>query len=175
MEQSCVHIYTGDGKGKTTAACGLAVRVAGCGQKVWFAQFLKDGSSGEVGILRRLSEVTLAPYLEGVKFACAMDEHERREACEFYASLLKKAEKAACSGEYGLVVLDEVIPAASLGFVDEKDLLRLLRSPHRHSEIVLTGRNPSSALTDSADYVSHIKKIKHPYDRGLSARRGVEY
>lgn len=175
MEQGCVHIYTGDGKGKTTAACGLAVRAAGCGQRVWFAQFLKDGSSGEAVILRSLPGVMVAPCLEHVKFTIAMDENDRREAHGFYSSLLKQAEEAACSGAYGLVVLDEVIPAAALGFVAEQDLLRLLRTSGRRSEIVLTGRDPSPALIGAADYVSRIEKVKHPYDRGLAARRGVEW
>ena len=151
-----VHIYCGDGKGKTTAAMGLALRCAGSGRRALVLQFLKDGSSSE------LAPPTLSP-------------EEREEAGIYYGGLLEAAWEKAAAGGSGLLVLDEALGACAAGLIDEGRLLALLDSAPEGLEVVLTGRGPSQALLDRADYVTEMRKVKHPFDRGVAARRGVEY
>ena len=165
-----VHIYCGDGKGKTSAAVGLAVRAAGCGKRVVIARFLKTDNSGEVEILKKIPEVTLIPCRKTFGFVRSMDEETKRE-CAAYHKLAEHAD---------LVVFDEIMAAVNYGMVPERDVLEFLENrPGRDQtdglEIVLTGRDPSEKLTAAADYVSEICKRKHPFDRGIMARRGVEY
>ena len=158
-----VHIYCGDGKGKTSAAIGLAVRAAGSGRRVVIARFLKTDNSGEVEILKRLPEVTLIPCRKNFGFVRSMDEETKKECADYNRNLFLEAAELAKTAD--LVVFDEIMAAVNYGMVPEKDGL----------EIVLTGRNPSESLLGAADYVSEICKRKHPFDKGIMARRGVEY
>ena len=170
---SCVHIYCGDGKGKTTASVGLAVRAAGNGKKVFFTQFFKDGSSSELKILKEIGniELNICPKRHGFYFR--MSEEEKKAACADYTELLHQARLAIGRGA-DLVVLDEAVSACNHGIIDENEVLDLIRN-RKDTEIVLTGRNPSEALIGAADYVSEVKKIKHPFDKGIKARKGIEF
>ena len=167
-----VHIYCGDGKGKTSAAVGLAVRAAGCGKRVVIARFLKTDNSGEVEILKKIPEVTLIPCRKTFGFVRSMDEETKRECAAYHRELFGEAVKLA---EHA-----EIMAAVNYGMVPERDVLEFLENrPGRDQtdglEIVLTGRDPSEKLIAAADYVSEICKRKHPFDRGIMARRGVEY
>lgn len=173
-----VHIYCGDGKGKTSAAVGLAVRAAGCGRRVVIARFLKTDNSGEVEILKRLPEVTLIPCRKTFGFVRSMDEETKKECAAYNRDLFFEAVELAKNAD--LVVFDEIMAAVNYGMVPETDVLNFLETRPKKGEsdgleVVLTGRNPSEALITAADYVSEICKRKHPFDRGITARRGVEY
>ena len=168
-----IHIYCGDGKGKTTAAAGLAVRAAGAGRKVLFVQFFKDGTSSEIEPLRRLG-IEVRVITENLGFIWNMDDEELARAKRAYTDLLLNAEKEAADG-YGLLVLDEIISAVNCGIVPERELLDFLVCRPENLEIVLTGRNPSPALSDAADYITEMRKIRHPYDEGVMGRKGIEY
>lgn len=169
-----IHIYCGEGKGKTSAALGLALRAAGAGMKVLFVQFLKDGSSSEISMLQRLGiETACCPDIR--KFVFQMTEAERLQAGEEYSRLLSAAVSRCREEGFGLLVLDEVLPACRLGLVPEEALMDFLRSKPSELEVVLTGREPSPALLELADYVTEMKKLRHPYDRGIQARKGIEF
>ena len=169
-----VHIYCGDGKGKTTAAVGLAVRAAGAQRRVLLAQFFKNGDSSELAVLRALENVEVLICEGRHGFWWNMDETERAQSRRDYSALLDRALETARRGA-DLLILDEVISACNHGAVDEETLLDFLREKPAELEVVLTGRNPSEALTARADYVTEMKQLRHPYDRGVGARRGIEY
>ena len=169
-----VHIYCGDGKGKTTAAVGLSVRARGAGRKVLFVQFFKDGTSSEIAALRDKLGVDVRVVTEHFGFVWTMDEEEFARARTAYTRLLLEAEKLSSDG-YGLLVLDEIISAAGCGIVPEKELLDFIACRPEGLEIVLTGRDPSAALCEVADYITEMRKVRHPYDEGIQGRKGIEY
>lgn len=173
--KSCVHIYCGDGKGKTTAAVGLSVRACGCGKKVLITRFLKTDHSGEVKALQALPGITVTPCERSFGFFTRMSEQQKKEAKVYYSQLLQATLQRAVEGAYDLLVMDEIMAVCNYGLVEEPVVLDFLTSRPEGLEVVLTGRNPSDKLIELADYVSEIKKIKHPYDRGIAARQGIEY
>lgn len=168
-----LHLYCGDGKGKTTAAFGLALRMAGAGKKILIAQFFKNGSSSEVTAICEIPGVTV--YTEEKHFGrVANMSQSRREEAEIYypqyfESVLERA--AECDG----VVLDEAVSALRHGFLIRERLFGWLEENKEEQEIVLTGRNPDEELLELADYVTEMKKIRHPHDKGIMARKGVEF
>ena len=166
------HIYCGDGKGKTTAAMGLAVRAAGNGLRVLILQFLKNGKTGELASLEQLENITVLRGKGGMKFTFKMNEEDKAETLRVHTENLQTVIEQAEG--YDLVVLDEAIGACGCGLLDIQQLLRFLDSKPEKLEVVLTGRNPAQALLDRADYISEIKKIRHPYDKGIPARKGIE-
>lgn len=168
-----VHVYTGDGKGKTTASVGLAVRALGRGLRVAFVQFLKDGHSGELEMLRRLG-ATVVSGMPDRGFTWELPE-AAAEALKAL-SVQRLEEAARLMDSVDLLVLDEVIGAASFGYADEAQFLALLDARPAHVEVVLTGRSPSDEVLARADYVSEVILRKHPFvDRGLDARAGIEF
>ena len=169
-----IHIYCGDGKGKTSAAAGLAVRAAGAGRQVLFTQFLKNGDSSELSVLRALENVEVFVCDARHGFLWKMGENERAQAKQDYSALLEAALEKARRG-VDLLVLDEAVSACNLGVIEEKKLLDFLREKPSELEVVLTGRYPSASLIERADYVTEMKKLRHPYDRGVGARRGIEF
>ncbi len=168
-----IHIYCGDGKGKTTAAIGLAVRMAGFGGKMLFGQFFKDGSSSEISSLKLLPNVTTLHCHTIPGRYIRLNEQQRRQVAADYTAYLKNQLELA--KDCDLLVLDEVISACNHGTVPEDMLTAFLDRLPEGKEVILTGRNPSEALVQRADYVSEVKKIKHPFDRGITAREGIEY
>lgn len=168
-----VHLYTGDGKGKTTAAFGLALRAAGHGLRVLVVQFLKGGRApfGEVEALRALPNVTVVQFgpggFVGRDFSFEDGKAITREGFDF-------ARRAVSSGEFDLVVLDEVSVAVRKGLIPETDLLDLLRRKAKRTEVVLTGRYAGKALREAADLVTEMKAVKHPFEQGVRWRWGVE-
>lgn len=173
--RGCVHIYCGDGKGKTTAATGLAVRGAGRDLRVLIARFLKTEDSGEVAVLRSIPQITVLPCEKTFGFYFQMSEEQKMEAAEYYRGLLELAWERAAKEDFHMLILDEIMAACSCHLVEEKRLLEHLDKKPDGMEVVLTGRDPSKALQERADYISEIRKIKHPYESGLSARVGIEY
>lgn len=173
-QKGLIHIYCGDGKGKTTAAVGLAVRAAGSGLKVTFIQFLKGQMSSELKSFALLPNITLVREKLSPKFSFQMNETELTDTRAAHSRYLEKALELAESGACDLLVLDEVMGALSCGLIDEELLHRLVERKPEQLELVLTGRNPPQWLVEQADYVSEIKKVKHPYDKGIEARNGIE-
>lgn len=168
-----VHIYCGDGKGKTTCAMGLAVRAAGHGRKVVVAQFLKGGNSGERVILAGLPQVTCLPVPETMKFVFAMDEAEK---AELRAQMTASFDEAVRLGqESDLLILDELNAAVSTGMVSLERVTAFLDSKPENLEVVITGRDPAEELQARADYITEMRKVKHPFDQGLDAREGIEW
>lgn len=179
-----IEIYCGDGKGKTTAAVGLTLRAAGNGIPVLFIQFMKDGSSGEIKMLKALPGVTVHYPDSFYGFANAMNEQQKEEMrvqyqefIEMTTRVLEKQKNANLQAERKVslvVVLDEVIHACNKNLFKEEALIKLLEECPDNTELVLTGRNPSKRLLEKADYISEIEKRRHPFDKGIPARKGIE-
>lgn len=166
-----IHIYCGDGKGKTTASVGLALRAASAGMQVVFAQFFKDGGSSEISGLRQFPNIRLLYCPTHYGLWKHMEESRRLRAKEDYCALLE----AALSADAELLVLDEAISACRHGVISETRLCDFLRNKPEKTEVVLTGRSPSPMLSELADYITEMKKIRHPFDRGIPARKGIEF
>ena len=169
-----IHLYYGDGKGKTSAAVGLTVRAAGYRKNVWFVQFLKGCDTGELVMLRALPTVTV---MRGncTKFFFQMTEEEKKAVTVCHDELLLRAKKAADEQKCEVLVLDEVLGAVETGLLNEELLKDFLLNKPDSLELILTGRNPAPYMIDAADYCSEIKKQKHPFDCGIPAREGIEY
>ena len=168
------HLYYGDGKGKTTAALGLTIRAAGSGLKVVFVQFLKNHATGELSILEKIPNITVLRGKEGASFSFTMTEEEKEKTKLLHTENLKAAIELAALGECDMLVLDEAAGAYGRDLI-EKDLLeKFIRNKPEKLELVITGRNPAQWMIDCADYASEIKKIKHPFDKGMTARIGIE-
>lgn len=169
------HIYTGDGKGKTTAAVGLAVRCAGSGRRVLFTQFLKPAKSGEIEAMEDMEnmQIWLCPAEFG--FTWQMTDEEKEEAKDIYERYIWDITRMVLQGNFSMLVMDEVIGACNAGLANEDELREMLEQFPDDMEVVLTGRNPSEQLCEWADYLTEMKKIKHPFDQGVKARKGIEY
>lgn len=171
MSEGLVHLYWGGGKGKTTAAMGLAARALGQGRKVTVLQFLKDGSSGEIAMLERLGAVVLTGKNTAGGFVSRMSEPERLRIRERQDLLLAEAMESGCD----LLILDEACAAWRMDQVDHALLKRAVLERPAEREIVLTGRDPADWMREAADYSTEMRCVKHPYERGIQARRGIEY
>lgn len=166
-----IHFYYGDGKGKTTAVMGLALRALGSGMPVTVIQFLKDGASGECGSLAKLgAKIVAGKAAPG--FVFSMTEAGKAATRKLHDEHLQAAQAALEEG--GLLVLDEVGDALSMGMVDGDKLLALL-DRKGETEIAMTGHQPLDALMDRADYITEMKARRHPYEKGVQARPGIEF
>lgn len=164
-----LHLYWGDGKGKTTAAMGLALRALGHGRKVVIVQFLKDGTSGEIEPLRRLGAVVYA--CPNAKFTWLMNAEEKAVARYNGTAALRQA----LEQPWDLLVLDEACAAYENNLVDRDLLRKAAARADAGLEVVLTGRNPAAWMQDAADYSTRMQACQHPYTKGVPAREGVEY
>lgn len=171
-----VHIYCGDGKGKTTAGMGLCLRAAGAGKRVFIYQFLKDNTSSERKLLEQIPGIRVIKGPERMKFIFRMTDEEKEDLKQEYAAVLDSFSRRLEAGELsdGVIFLDEVLYAVSRGMVDETRLLDVLEKG-REQEWILTGRYEGGKLFMAADYISEIHKKKHPFDSGVGARKGIEY
>ena len=169
-----IHIYCGDGKGKTTCGMGLCCRAAGFGYKVLIYQFLKDNSSSERKILEGSPNVEFLDGMDTERFSRQMSKEERRFHKEFYEERLRLLRRMVSSGNYDMLFLDEVLYAVRAGLLDEKLLTDFLDSRPQNLEVILTGRDPGEELLKRADYISEIRMIRHPISRGQKARGGIE-
>lgn len=169
-----IHIYCGDGKGKTTAAVGLAVRCAGRGNKVLLVQFLKSRDSGELYSLAKLQDIEVMRGKESKKFTFQMNEEEKHALLIEHNKMFEQVLEKIKNGGYSLLILDEVIGALNAKVFEMPKLIEFLRHKPENLEVVLTGRNPAPELVEIADYVSEMRKVKHPMDKGIMAREGIE-
>ena len=168
-----IHLYSGDGKGKTTAAVGLSVRAAGRGFKVVFAQFLKSMETGEILPLQDIGVTVLRGNLPR-GFTWELTEPQKEMLISEHNKLFEKAVSLCGDGEDTLLVLDEIVGACAGGYLNREAVLRFLGGKPPALEVVLTGRNPAPELIELADYVTEMRKLKHPMDEGITARVGIE-
>jgi cob(I)alamin adenosyltransferase len=169
--QGYVQVYTGDGKGKTTAALGLALRAAGAGLKVFFGQFIKSAPYSEIKALERFGgQITLAQFGRG----CFIRGNPCQEDIDLARKALAAVTEALVGGRYDVVIADEANVAYGCKLITEADLIALIDSRPTRVELVLTGRNAPAAVIQRADLVTEMKAIKHYYDKGILAREGIE-
>ena len=173
LRKGLVQIFTGDGKGKTSAAIGTVVRALGHGLKVYIVFFMKgDYLYGERSILSQLPNVTMESFGSEEFIDPANIKPEEKEQAK---RALAAAREAVLSGSYDLVVLDEVNMAVAFNLVEVEEVLRLIEDKPEGVELILTGRQADSKLVKSAELVTEMLKIKHPYDEGVAGREGIEY
>lgn len=205
-----IHIYCGDGKGKSTAAAGLALRCAGYGNNVLFVRFFKNDCSGELKGLRMMPEIELLSPRKNFGFYWNLSEQEKAELKQVCRECLEEVEKRCKVSEnlgkqrsdreaekklteeklgifekeakeegiardYKMLVLDEIMAVLKYEIITVDEMLEFLKRLPEDMEVVMTGRNPDPRLVEAADYVSEIRKIKHPYDKGVTARKGIEF
>jgi cob(I)alamin adenosyltransferase len=168
-----IHVYTGDGKGKTTAAMGLVFRAAGRGLKSYVAQFLKGQPTGEIEAAKKLAPCIRIEQFGREGFISVKDGPDDEDLARARAGLAKALE-AMLSGEYRIIVLDEINTAAHFKIVPEKDVLDFLDRRPTGVEIVLTGRYAPASFMDRADLVTEMNAVKHYFDKGVKAREGIE-
>ena len=166
-----VHIYTGNGKGKTTAALGLSIRAAGAGLKVFIAQFIKNGDYSEIKALKRYSDFIT---VEQFGLGCFIRGKPTPEDIEAARKGIEKIKSIVSSGNYKMVILDEANVAVKLGLFSVEDLLYIIADKPEEVEIVITGRNADQRLIEKSDLVTEMKEIKHYFQKGVKARVGIE-
>ncbi|MBR2591129.1 MAG: cob(I)yrinic acid a,c-diamide adenosyltransferase [Clostridia bacterium] len=168
-----IHIYYGDGKGKSTAACGLAVRAAGSGMRVLFVQFLKAGTSAEMEVLHTLNNLDFLVPPRHFGWYKTLSEEQRAALKADYGAML--SEVLARAAQCELIVLDEALWAYKFEMLDRQALLDFLKAQGQQREIVLTGREAPPELLALTDYATNMHKVHHPFDKGIGARKGIEY
>jgi cob(I)alamin adenosyltransferase len=167
-----VHVYTGNGKGKTTAALGLALRAAGAGNKVFIAQFVKGQVYSEINAIKKyMPEIRIEQYGRG----CFIINDPSLEDIELARKGFQKVSIVIRSGEYDMIILDEANIALFYNLFAVEELISLIKSKPDETEIVITGRYAPESLIEAADLVTEMKEIKHYYDHGVAARKGIEY
>lgn len=166
-----IHLYTGNGKGKTTAAIGQSIRAAGAGLSVYIAQFVKGMPYSELEILRQIPNITIRQF----GLDCFIVNEPTQKDIEAASEGLRQVKNIIESGSVDILVLDEVCIALYYHLFPETELLKLLRNKPENMEIILTGRYAPSSLIDLADLVTEMKEIRHYFMRGIEARKGIEY
>ncbi|MEM3464614.1 MAG: cob(I)yrinic acid a,c-diamide adenosyltransferase [Candidatus Bathyarchaeia archaeon] len=173
LEKGIVQVYTGNGKGKTSAAFGLALRAVGRGLKVYIIQFIKGGFDyGELYVIDKLPNITLRAFGRG-KFV--VQKPPEKEDVRLGEEAFKLAREVVESEEYDLVILDEVNVALNLKLISLEEVLELIKKKPKHVELVLTGRYAPKEIIEAADLVTEMREVKHPFKKGFQARKGIEY
>ncbi|MFA6322108.1 MAG: cob(I)yrinic acid a,c-diamide adenosyltransferase [Candidatus Buchananbacteria bacterium] len=165
-----IHVYTGDGKGKTTAALGLALRAIGAGYQVYIVQFLKAQDYSELKSLKKLPAVVIKRFGQKSYIYKTAKPEDKKAAQQ----ALVWSEKILNSGKHDLVILDEIFLAVFFKLITASDVIKLIKNKPQNTELILTGRRAPKAIIKLADYVTEMKEVKHPYQKGLLARQGIE-
>ena len=173
LEKGMIQVYTGDGKGKTTAALGLGLRACGHGFSVFMVQFMKGKVFyGELETVRKVPGFTIQqfgrPDFVNKEDPARVDIEKAQEALDFAKDLVAK-------GDHDIIILDEINVALDFNLIQVGEVVELLRTKPEHVEIVLTGRNAPEEIMEMADLVSHVKEVKHPFMKGVPARTGIEH
>ncbi len=171
VERGYVQIYTGDGKGKTTAAVGLSVRAALAGEKVFIGQFIKGMKYSELSLPNYIDRIVIEQFGR----RCFIKNNPESQDLEAARNGLARAREIIIGREFGVVVLDEIFIAHYYRLISTEDIRRLISSKPEETELVLTGRKAPSEILDEADLVTEMKEIKHYYSAGVQAREGIEY
>ena len=176
LEKGLVQVYTGNGKGKTTASIGLGIRAYGNGLKVIMIQFLKSGVTGELNVLNKLGENFKVYRFEKEKdFTWNLTEEEKKELKKEIEEGFNFAKKVVQENMCDMLILDEVMAAVNGGYINVEDVLGLIENKNDKMELVLTGRNVPKAIADKSDLITEMKDIKHYFNDGVPARKGIEF
>lgn len=173
-KKGLIHLYYGDGKGKTTAAAGLAMRAAGRGKKVMFAQFMKGNLSGEVMAMEAVPQIHAIRNQKDLGFVSGMSREEKEELKRMHGLVLNQVLEEMEKG-IQMVILDEITYPYTLNLIDRRKVEKLILNKPEEVELVLTGRNPDEFFLENADYITQMCCIRHPYKKGTMAREGIEY
>ncbi|MGM0415289.1 MAG: cob(I)yrinic acid a,c-diamide adenosyltransferase [Bacillota bacterium] len=165
-----VHVYTGNGKGKTTAAIGLAIRAAGANKTVFIGQFIKGMEYSELKILNNIKNIRLKQYGRG----CFIKGEPESEDIEFARNGLQEIEELLINGEYDLVIMDEANIATYYNLFTVEELISVIDKRAENVEVVITGRKASEKLLNYADLVTNMEEVKHYFTKGIKARKGIE-
>ncbi|AIS52036.1 Cob(I)yrinic acid a,c-diamide adenosyltransferase BtuR [Thermoanaerobacter kivui] len=175
MERGLIQVYTGDGKGKTTASIGLGIRAVGRGFKVYMVQFLKETDTGELHTLKNIENFKVFRFQSSDKFFWTLNEEEKKvlakEMKKAYEFVVDVLENKKCD----VLILDEIMAAIHSKMYTVEDVLKLIEIKPKEIELVLTGRSAPQEIIEKADLVTEMKAIKHPFERGIPARYGIEY
>lgn len=176
MENGLVQVYYGKGKGKTTAAIGLGIRALGNDYKVMMIQFLKHDTTGECKMIKALEPDFKVFHFEKKRgFTWQLNEEEKQELKSETSNALKFASKVMDTGQCDILILDEILNSVDLGFASEEEVCALIDQKSDDVELILTGRVLPESIAQRADYISCIENVKHPMDKGIDARKGIEY
>lgn len=176
MEKGLIQVYTGDGKGKTTAALGQGIRACGRGLKVYMIQFLKSSDTGELNAIKRLEPQFMVFRFEKERgFIWTLNEHEIAELKDEIKEAFGFAKKVVSDKQCDVLILDEIMAAIGNGLIDAESVADLLEGKPSGMEIIMTGRNVPDRIKDLADYVSEVVMVKHPFEKGIGARKGIEF
>lgn len=170
-----IHIYCGDGKGKTTAAFGLAVRAAGAGMRVHILQLLKSNNSSELESIAHIPNITVSKLTKKFGFTFSLTQTEKAELLELQDRLIDEAAEYVRKNDIDMLIIDEFFGACSSGTVSREKAESVIKEKTEKTELVLTGRNPDEYFLSEADYISEIKCVRHPYSKGVQARKGIEF
>jgi cob(I)alamin adenosyltransferase len=174
-----IHLYTGDGKGKTTAAVGQAVRAAGSGYKVFFSQFMKGNDTGEICTMSKIPEIKISRSHKNFGFYSGMSDADKAELTDIHNKILEDIILNVEENKVFMIIMDELTYPVKWGLIDIdrlKYLLELTSGKESGApEIVITGRDAADFIMNAADYVTEMKSVRHPFDDGVNARRGIEY
>jgi cob(I)alamin adenosyltransferase len=171
MEKGYIHIYTGTGKGKTTAALGLALRAAGYGYKTFIGQFMKGSHYGELSSLKTIKEIDIEQF--GGEECITIDQVDERHK-ELAKNGLNRIKEVLKKNYYQIVVLDEICVTIWFGLIAEQEVIEVLNSKPSNIEIILTGRKASKTLLEHADLITEMDEVLHYYSSGVEARQGIE-
>jgi cob(I)alamin adenosyltransferase len=172
LEKGFIHIYTGPGKGKTTAALGLGLRAVGAGFKVYMIQFMKGRIYSELNAVENLSNFTIVQY---GRDEFVFKEKPEQVDIDLAQEGFQNAEEIIKNGKYDMVILDEINVAVDYNLISLDDVLKLISGKPKGLELVLTGRYAHPELVKIADVVTEMLEINHPYQQGVEARKGIDY
>jgi len=170
MKEGMLHVYTGNGKGKTTAGLGLALRAAGAGLKVFIGQFVKSMEYNEIKILKKIDDIDVKQY----GLSCFIDQEPKEEDIKAAQDGLSEVSKILKTDKYDLVILDEANIAVYFDLFSIEELIEVIEHRNKEIEVVVTGRNARDEIIEKADLVTDMKEIKHYYEKGVKARDGIE-
>lgn len=170
-----IHLYHGNGKGKTTAAIGLCIRALGAGKRVAFFQCMKGSETSEFTILKGLPGIKILRNKEDFGFYKSMDSDEKKQIKQMHNDNLECAISLVDTGQCDLLVMDEITYPLVWDLIEKQKVYRLLEQKTDDLEIVLTGRNPDERLIEYADYITEMRCVRHPHEKGIAARKGIEF
>lgn len=170
-----IHVYCGDGKGKTTAAIGLILRALGRQKRVVLVQLMKNRKSGEIEMLEKIENIAIFRGKDGDGFSFSMTDEQKKKTREISDENLSRALEILKRGECDLLVIDEAAGALNRGLASEEIIAEILRQKPSFAELVFTGRRMPQFITEQADYITEMRAVAHPYNKGISAREGIEF
>lgn len=176
LKNGCIQVYTGDGKGKTTAALGQGVRAAGSGLKVYMVQFLKGGDSGELHSTKKLyPNFEIFRFERPRGFFWTLDENEKLELKKDIDEAFEFCKKTFKNRECDMLIMDEIMGVLQNKLLSVKEVLDFIKSKPQDMELIMTGRNVPEEIVEAADLITEMKEIKHYYKKGIPARKGIEF